>query len=96
MSIIREQVANNGFTYCEICGPEKEVHKHELHHIVYRSEARNHPKKHSRINTILLCRGCHVWIHERKENRDFLIVERKLWETFPDLIRKEAYFSQSI
>lgn len=68
----------------------------ELHHIMFRSEVPNHPKKHSRINTVLLCRDHHEWLHRKKDNRNFLIIQRKLWESFPDEIRKEHYLERKL
>jgi hypothetical protein len=90
-AIIADMMAECGHAYCELCGPAQRVADLELHHILYRSEVPSHPKKHSRINTVLLCRECHEWLHKRKDNRNVLIVERKLWEAFPEYLREEAY-----
>lgn len=59
--------------------------------MAYRSEVPNHPKKHSRINTVLLCREHHEWIHAKKSNRDTLVVERRLWLTFPEVFKEKFY-----
>lgn len=55
-AIIVDMVRDYGYAYCQICGPGESGIPLELHHIAYRSEVPNHPKKHSRINTVLLCR----------------------------------------
>lgn len=83
--------AEYGYQYCERCGPIEYAKDLELHHIVYRSEIPSHPQKHSKINSILLHHECHEWYHAQKNRRDKLIVERKLWEIFPETIRKDYY-----
>lgn len=90
-AIIHDMIRDFWKTYCEICGPSKPVENLQLHHIIFRSEVPRHPQKHSRINTILLHPECHMWLHEKKSNRDSIIRKRKLWEIFPEKIRKEFY-----
>lgn len=90
-AIINDMKAEYGYQYCQSCGPESGYTKDlELHHIIFRSECPSHPQKHSKINSILLCHDHHEWFHNQKNRRDYLIVERKLWETF-EHIRKENY-----
>lgn len=61
------------------------------HHIVYRSEAPKHENLHNKRNVIKLCNECHSNYHNRKDNRKHLVIERKLWELFPELRLKERY-----
>jgi 5-methylcytosine-specific restriction endonuclease McrA len=75
----QEQYNEYGYNFCEHCGRTGYV---ESHHIVYRSEAPNHPMLHDKINRILLTRKCHDWFHERKSNRDKIVEERGLRNIF--------------
>ncbi len=63
----------------------------EHHHIIFRSEAPKHENLHNPRNVIKLCGTCHKWFHNKKDNRKELVIERKLWELFPELRLKERY-----
>jgi len=68
---------------CQICGRNGQM---DLHHIIYRSEAPRHKNIHNKMNLIISCRSCHNTLHRRKkDSREKLIKERKLWELFPEL-----------
>jgi len=81
--------------YCQGCW-EKE-HMLEAHHIIKRSELRNHLKKHCKKNIILLgswfskCQ-CHSKFHANEHLRDKWVIERRLWEVF-EIVRKERYLT---
>jgi ornithine carbamoyltransferase len=77
-----------GYQHCQQCN--RSNIPLEIHHIAFRSETRWHPQKHSRRNSIIVCRDCHKWFHDRKENRDEIIRERKLYEVFT-FLHKEYY-----
>lgn len=72
---------------CQICGKTA----CSKHHIVYRSEARKHENLNNERNLLNCCMECHKWLHEKKDRRRYLIIDRKLWELFPDRILKETY-----
>lgn len=72
---------------CSICGKTAT----EMHHICYKSEARNHKNLNNERNLLPACRACHQWLHEKKDRRRYLVIDRKLWELFPDRILKETY-----
>lgn len=87
-SIFWDMIHEKWYTYCEEC--LKKSTSLELHHIVKRSEVPNHPKKHSKINSLILCRSCHELYHKDSKIRNKLIISRKLWEYF-DIIKKDNY-----
>ena len=75
------------WTECKRCGGTAV----DRHHIIFKSEARKHLNLNNERNLIFLCRICHNDMHEKKSRRGMYIKERKLWELFPDRIRKERY-----
>lgn len=91
--LIEEQIDEYGFNFCQHCQKSRGVYKFEVHHIIYRSEAPEHPQLHNMRNLIILCSACHNSskdsFHAVKEKRNYLITERKLYELFawikPDL-----------
>lgn len=80
-ALIVAQTKEKGYTWCERCGMT--CYTLEGHHIFYRSECPSHKHLHTKRNMILLCRDCHEWYHEDKDNRNATVIERKLWEIFP-------------
>lgn len=66
---------------CQICGVTTAM-AYDIHHIVYRSEAPNHPKLNDPINMVFVCRSCHNYLHYRKNKRDSIVKERGLEEVF--------------
>lgn len=81
-ALISDQKKRAGHTYCQIC---KRPCRTETHHLVYRSEAPNHPHLHDKKNLILVCREHHNWFHEEKDRRLPWIRERELWKLFNHL-----------
>lgn len=79
------QIENYNSTYCELC---KKFGQVEAHHIIYRSEKPGFPELHSRMNLILLCHYHHEWIHESKQNRKQLVIDRGLDKIFGDDVIK--------
>lgn len=66
--------------HCENCGiPTSNL---DLHHIFYRSEVPHHTMLNDPINLIWVCRNCHEWLHETKDNRKNLVESRGLLEVF--------------
>ncbi len=81
-----------GVAICENYGVEGcTVRATEHHHIIYRSEAPKHENLHNRRNIAKLCRACHDWLHNKKDNRKEFVTMRKLWFLFPELRLKERY-----
>ena len=90
MAIFRDMEKEGGI-YCEECGRRGNYTKIEEHHIIFRSELPRHPKRHCRENVLILCEACHRKFHEHKKIRDKWIIKRRLWEVFPEVIKKEKY-----
>lgn len=89
-AILNDMTSKVWYTYCEKCWATNKLL--ELHHAIFRSECPKHPQKHSKINSIILCHSCHEWFHEKKSNRNYLIIERELWNVF-DFLKKEYYLN---
>ena len=81
-ALISAQKKKAQFTYCQKCNKSCSI---ETHHIIFRSEAPNHPNLHHKSNLILLCGLCHRWFHEEKGRRLPWIRERELWKLFNHL-----------
>lgn len=79
-------IEKNGFLSCERCKKalSNDIFVSHVHHIVYRSEAPKHENIHNLLNFLLVCVKCHSWFHQKKDRRDYLVKERKLWELFPE------------
>jgi len=75
----QEQYNEFDYNFCEKCGKTGYV---DSHHIVYRSEAPEHPMLNDKINRILVCRKCHDWFHLRKSHREKWVEERGLRNIF--------------
>ena len=78
--------------YCEVCGmcpPRFGC----LNHIVSKGRIANpkHPNLHNERNLILVCMDCHREFEHGNELTDRYIVERELWDLFPDVINKNKY-----
>ena len=84
--VIDAQMDDFGYHFCEHCQKSKGVYKFEVHHIIFRSEAPEHEHLHNKRNLIILCSSCHNGsgdsFHNRKEKRNYLIEQRKLYELF--------------
>lgn len=84
--LIEQQLDEYGYHFCQHCQKSRGVYKFEVHHIIYRSEAPNHEHLHNKKNLIILCNTCHNGsgdsFHNYKEKRNYLIIERKLYELF--------------
>ena len=72
---------------CENCGKTAT----DRHHIIFRSEARRHENLNDERNLLNVCRDCHSWFHEKKDRRRYLVIDRQLWELFPDRILQSKY-----
>ena len=84
---IEELLEKKGYLYCEKC--EQTNKRFETHHIVFRSEKPNHEHLHSKKNFIHVCVKCHNHYHNKKGNRNQLVIDRKLSELFGnDILNK--------
>lgn len=85
--LVDEMQDKYGYIFCQKkgCGTSR-AYKFEVHHIVFRSERPNHPMLHSKINLIIVCNECHNSgpnsFHNKKEERNYLVVERQLDKIF--------------
>lgn len=85
--LVEKMQDDYGYIFCQKkgCGKSK-AYKFEVHHIVFRSERPKHPMLHDKINLIIVCSNCHNQaensFHNRKEERNYLVSERKLDEIF--------------
>lgn len=76
--------------HCQHCGiPTQNL---DLHHIFYRSEVPNHAFLNDPVNLIWVCRECHEWFHESKDNRRRIAEERGLY----DIFNKSTRYSKNI
>jgi hypothetical protein len=84
----RDIIKVHGKLVCEVCHKDDKGTVFHIHHIIYRSERRNHPEIHNKRNLIHVCAEfsgcCHDLFHESKGNRDELVKERRLNELFGD------------
>lgn len=80
--LINEMMDKYGYLYCQKCGQNHCGFKFETHHIVFRSEAPDHPMLHSKRNLIIVGSDCHRDFHRDKSNRNKLVVDRDLETLF--------------
>ena len=85
-----DQILEVGHSFCERCATSISLRR-ETHHIIYRSEAPYHVNLHNLRNLVRHCIKCHNKFHSNKQLRDRLVVERRLWELFPEYIKQESY-----
>ena len=84
-SILSDMIKEKWYSYCEWCWEKERLL--DLHHIIFRSELNNHPKKHCKANSILLwselskCK-CHRKWHDNKNLRNYIVKERWLDKIF--------------
>jgi len=83
--IVQDMKDEYGYIFCEHCETSN-AYKFECHHIVYRSEAPQHPKLHSKENLIIVCNKCHKKFHDIKSTRNYLVEGRNLHEVFKNVI----------
>lgn len=90
--LLREQEKQFGKRFCEECW--KSFKTYEEHHIIPRSRLNKHPHKHNPRNILIICYKCHDKWHFKWYLKEFerkWIIKRQLWETYPELIKKENY-----
>lgn len=80
--LLDEMFEKHGRYFCQHSGEQCERSDLEAHHIVFRSEARNHPELHNKRNLILVVEKSHRWYEKNKSNRKKLVEERGLEELF--------------
>lgn len=79
--LIDDMTWDYGYIFCQKCQTSN-AFKFECHHIIFRSEAPNHPKLHDKANLIIVCSQCHNDLHNHKHIREGLVKERKLDKLF--------------
>lgn len=75
--VVDDMLNEYGYIYCQHCETSN-AYKFECHHIIYRSEAPNHPRLHSKDNLIIVCNKCHRKFHDNKNIRDPYVKSRNL------------------
>jgi len=78
--ILNEMINNQGYTFCEKC--KQTNNRLEAHHLIYRSEKPRHKNLHDKENITLVCVKCHNWYHQKKGNRNEIVLERNLHTIF--------------
>lgn len=68
-------IGEQDFVLCERCKFKQAT---DIHHIIYRSEKPKHELLDHPVNLIGLCRECHDYFHQSKNNRKELVKIRKL------------------
>lgn len=79
--LVNEMAEKYGYIFCQLCQKSKGW-KFEVHHIIARSQAPNHPKLHTIENLIIVCTDCHRRLHADKRLNDQIVKERGLKEIF--------------
>lgn len=77
--LIRNQIDDYGYTFCEQC-TKSNAFKFHTHHIIFRSEAPKHENLHHPLNLLIVCNFCHDDFHNNKALRNSLVVIRGLNE----------------
>jgi len=84
--LIMQQIDKYGYLFCQKCNQNHCGFKFEVHHIVFRSEAPNHPMLHHKKNLIICGSDCHKEapdsFHKDKGQRDHYVIERGLEALF--------------
>lgn len=84
--LIEEMSDKFGYLFCIKCKRSSGFYKLHVHHLVYRSEAPNHPHLHSKANLYICCNECHDKFHQNKPIRESILEERGLRELFHGFI----------
>lgn len=83
---LEEQMRDDyGYIFCEKCGRSRGFMFLSFHHIVFRSEAPNHPQLHCKKNLLLCCDKCHDEFHGDKSVREPFVQQRGLRKVFNKL-----------
>lgn len=93
--ILDEMFEKHGYYFCQHSKRRCLRGALSIHHIVYKSERRNHPEIHNKRNLIAVYdpRGiydeainAHKWFHNKKKRRNELVKGRNLTELFDESI----------
>jgi DNA-directed RNA polymerase subunit RPC12/RpoP len=78
------------YVKCQHCSISNSLRR-ENHHLIFRSEAPKHKNIHNIRNILFVCIKCHNEFHKNNSIRKQYIIDRKLWELFPEYVKKEFY-----
>lgn len=85
-TLVNSMLDRFGYLVCQKCGKNKCGMKFETHHIVFRSEAPNHPELNNIKNLIICGSDCHKEApdsyHKNKSQRNHLVKHRNLEKLF--------------
>jgi len=87
--IVEEMEDKYGYLFCLQCKRSRGFYKLHVHHLVFRSEAPDHPELHSKKNLFICCNDCHDKFHKEKNIREPILKERNLKEVFSKFFQGE-------
>lgn len=58
----------------------------ERHHIIFRSEIPRHPERDNPRNILPVCSYHHKRLHDKKDRRRDIVIERDLNSLYPDVL----------
>lgn len=82
IKIKQEQIEEYWYTFCQNHWCWTNNWLFSVHHIVYKSEAPKHPRLNDMRNLLICCDKCHKWFHNKKSNRNKIVIERNLEALF--------------
>jgi len=77
----------NGYNICQHCS-RSNMFAYSTHHLIKKSQKKNHPELHNKDNLIFLCNECHEEAERSAEWNYKYIKERNLIELFGSDILK--------
>ncbi len=91
--LVEEMQDEYGHLFCQKCGKNRCGMSFHVHHLVFRSEAPEHPMLHNKVNLIIAGDDCHMnapdSFHRKKDSRIPFLKERNLYEIFEGYITPE-------
>lgn len=89
--IIKQEILEKyWYVKCQHCNISNSLRR-ENHHLIFRSEAPRHKNIHNTRNILFVCIKCHNEFHKNNSIRKQYVVDRKLWELFPEYVKKDFY-----
>lgn len=82
--LVEEMRDKYGYLFCLRCKRSSGFYKLHVHHIIFRSEAPEHPFLHSKVNLYICCNECHDIFHKGNKDiaREKIVAERGLESIF--------------
>lgn len=90
--LVEEIQDEYGYIFCQKCKQTKCGRNFHVHHLVFRSEAPDHPMLHEKVNLIIVGDWCHMdapnSFHRKKDERIPFMRERGLFEVFKGFVQE--------